>query len=236
MYNPKFTYTPIERKTVNGQRVYATPDGNALPSVTTILEATKPQEKRQALANWRKRVGERQAQQITTEAASRGTKMHAYLENFAKSQQFPPTPQNPFHRVSWHMADLVINNGLKHCNELWGVEVPLYYPGIYAGTTDCAGVHAGDESIIDFKQTNKEKRREWIEDYFLQLAAYMLAHNELHKTAINKGVIMMCVKPEIDEQGNLTSEPKYQEFIMEGTDVERYKNLWWDRVSEYYRI
>lgn len=132
------------------------------------------------------------------------------------------------------MAETVITKGLTRVNEFWGTEVPVYFPGIYAGTTDCVGMHDGAEAIMDFKQTNRPKRREWIEDYFLQLAAYAEAHNEVHGTNINKGVILMCAKPETDEQGLLITQPEYQEFVIEGREYDMYRQLWWQRVEEYY--
>lgn len=234
MYKPRFPYAPLSRQSVDGRRLYATPDGRNLPSVTTILEATKPQEKREALQAWRQRVGVERAQQITTEASNRGTKMHTFLENYVRAGALSERPQNPFHRASWHMAGLVVDQGLRHCDEFWGLEVPLYFPGIYAGTTDCVGLHRGRPTIIDFKQTNKPKRREWIEDYFLQLCAYAEAHNELHGTEIDQGVIMMCVKPEMDGNLEVSVPPQYQEFLLEGTDYEHYRQTWWSRVEQYY--
>jgi len=234
MYNPRFNYQPIPRETVDGRRLYATPDGGRLPSVTTILEATKPEEKRQALQNWRNRVGHTQAQAITTEAANRGTRMHKYLEDYTKTGAIADPGSNPYSQQSHTMAQTIITNGLCHVSEVWGYEVPLYFPGIYAGTTDAAGLHLYQPSILDYKQTNKPKRREWIEDYFLQLCAYAEAHNAVHGTDIQKGVVLMCVKPEMDDQGNLITQPQYQEFVIEGAEFELYRQLWWHRVEQYY--
>lgn len=234
MYNPKFTYVELSRQTVDGSRRYTTPDGSKLPSVTTILDATKPEEKKKALNEWRNKVGHERAQQITTEAASRGTRMHTYLEGYVKDGTLKERGSNPFSWASHAMAEVVIREGLSKVNEFWGIEVPLYFPDIYAGTTDCVGVHQGVESILDFKQTNKPKRKEWIEDYFLQLAAYAEAHNELHGTKINRGVVLMCVKPDLDQQNYIVRPPEYQEFILEGAEFERYRSLWWKRVEKYY--
>ena len=219
-----------------GRRLYATPDGNRLPSVTTILEATKPEEKRQALQNWRNRVGVAQAQAITTEAANRGTRMHTYLEHYVKTGEVKARGTNPFGWASHAMADVVIEQGLKNVQEFWGIEVPLYFPGIYAGTTDGCGIHLGDEAILDYKQTNRPKRREWIEDYFMQLCAYAEAHNELHGTKIRKGVILMCVKPDMDANNAIIKPPEYQEFVLEGAEFELYRQLWWQRVEQYYML
>jgi genome maintenance exonuclease 1 len=233
-YVQKFNYVPLERQTINGSRRYATPDGLKLPSVTTILDATKPPEKMEALMEWKRKVGTAKAQQITTEAANRGTRMHSYLEHYVKAGELKDRGTNPYSWASHRMAKSVIDKGLVNVDEFWGVEVPLYFPGVYAGTTDCVGVHRGDQSILDFKQSNKPKKREWIEDYFLQLAAYSEAHNELHGTSIKKGVILMSVKPTVDDRLEPTTEPEYLEFILEGTEYEKYRTLWWHRVEEYY--
>jgi len=219
---------------VEGKRFYATQDGQKLPSVTTILDKTKPQEKVEALNQWRRRVGHEKAQQIVTEAANRGTRMHTYLEQYVKTGQISERGSNPFSWPSHAMAETVIREGLKNVEEFWGIEVPLYFPSIYAGTTDGAGIHLGHQSILDYKQTNKPKRREWIEDYFMQLAAYAEAHNEVYGTDIRKGVVLMCVKPETDAQGQLISAPKYQEFVLEGAEFAHYRDQWWKRVEQYY--
>jgi genome maintenance exonuclease 1 len=234
LYNPKFNYQPIPRVTIEGKRFYATPDGNNLPSVTTILDKTKSEASKAALHNWRRAVGAEKAQQITTEAANRGTRMHTYLEEYVKQGAIKERGTNPFSWSSHEMARTVIAEGLKNVNEFWGIEVPLYFPKIYAGTTDGAGMHLNEESILDYKQTNKPKKREWIDDYFVQLCAYAEAHNELHGTKIRKGVILMCVKPDLDADHNLISKPQYQEFVLEGTEYDRYRDLWWRKVEEYY--
>ena len=236
VYNPKFDYKPIPRVTVDGKRFYATPDGNRLPSVTTILDKTKSEEKQQALNQWRARVGTERAQQITTEAANRGTRMHTYLEKYIREGTIPARGSNPFSWPSHVMAQEVIDKGLVNVSEFWGIEVPLYFPNVYAGTTDGAGLHCNEESILDYKQTNRPKRREWIDDYFMQLAAYAEAHNELHGTRIKKGVVLMCVKPDLDADHNIIGKPQYQEFVLEGAEFEKYRTLWWKRVEEYYLL
>ena len=224
MYIPnKFNYVPINRVEINGSRRYATPDGEKLPSVTTILTATTTEEKKQSLENWRKRVGHQKAQAIVTEAAGRGTRMHKFLEDFVKTGQISEPGSNPYSIQSHQMAQSIINQGLSKCDEYWGTEVPLYYPKIYAGTTDLCGVHDGSEAIMDHKQSNKLKKREWIDDYFIQLAAYASAHNEVHGTKIRKGVIFMC-----------TADNIYQEFIIEGAEFDDWTEKWFKRLEEYY--
>ena len=236
MYNPKFDYQPVPRVVVDGRRFYATPDGNKLPSVTTILDKTKTEESKAALNAWRARMGHERAQQITTEAANRGTRMHTYLERYIKEGAIPQRGSNPFSWPSYVMAEEVINKGLVNVSEFWGIEVPLYFPRVYAGTTDGAGIHLNEESILDYKQSNRPKKREYIEDYFMQLAAYAEAHNELHGTKIRKGVVLMCVKPDLDEHHNIVGRPQYQEFVLEGGEFEKYRTAWWKRVEQYYLL
>ena len=218
-----FNYTPLSRENINGKRHYLTPDGRKLPSVTTILEATKSQEKIDALNNWRKRVGPAAAQVITTEAAGTGTVMHKMLEEHCIGKSKPPG-SNIVQKTAWPMAQQIIQNGLVHMNEVWGNEISLYYPELYAGSTDLAGVWKGKESILDFKQTNKPKKKEYIDDYFTQLAAYSQAHNALYGTNIRQGVILMCSRA-----------CEYQEFVIEGEEFDYWVDQWWDKVENYYR-
>lgn len=224
MYNPtKFKYEPIKRIDTPEGRRYATPDGQKLPSVTTILSATTPKEKIEKLNEWRNRVGHKQAQAITTEAAGRGTRMHKWVEDYIKTGELGQPGSNPYSIQSHKMAQSIITQGLVNCNEYWGTEVPLYFPGVYAGTTDLVGIHDNAEAIMDHKQTNKPKKREWIDDYFIQLAAYATAHNEVHGTNIRKGVIFMCSADNI-----------YQEFIVEGTEFDSWVDKWYRRLEQYY--
>ena len=233
MITQRYNYAPLSRETVNGKRHYCLPNGKKVPSVTTILDKTKSPESREALANWKKRVGEQQAQQITTEAANRGTRMHSYLETYVMMDDLKPLPSNPFAHPSWFMAAEIILHGLGQVDEFWGVEVPVYYSGLYAGTTDCVGLWNGKPAIIDFKQSNKVKKREWIEDYFLQLAAYALAHDEMTGTEIDQGVILMAVQPKLLEDQTYTT-PQYLEFVVADEEFAHWKNEWIKRVELYY--
>jgi len=219
----KYPYKELKRETINGSRKYMTPDGHAVPSVTTILDATKTEEKKQALREWRKRVGEQKAKEITAEAAGRGTRMHKWLENHVKNGNMGEPGTNPYSIQSHQMAQTIINKGLCNCQEFWGTEVSLYFPEVYAGTTDLVGIHDNSEAIMDHKQTNKPKKREWIDDYFLQLAAYALAHNEVWGTNIRKGVVFMC-----------SAANEYQEFIVEGKEFDYYTNMWYAKLDQYY--
>lgn len=229
----KYDYTPISRTTVDGKRHYCLPDGAKVPSVTTILDRTKSQESRDALNKWRNAIGHDRAQAITTEAANRGTRMHSYLEHYVEFDDMKPLPTNPYGHASWFMAAQVILEGFAQINEIWGSEVPVYYSGLYAGTTDLVGTHNKEPAIMDFKQSNKVKQREHITDYFLQLCAYAQAHNEMHGTNIRKGVILMCCQPKELRTG-VFETPKYLEFILEGAEFDQWSNEWNKRVELYY--
>ena len=197
-------------------------DKEKLPSVTTILDATQPAEKRESLLRWKERVGEEAAERIKTSAAERGTAMHKILEKYVLEEGY--LDQTDVGKQAHNMAIQIIQSGLSSVTEYYGTECTLYYPGLYAGQTDLVGIHKGQDAIIDFKQSNKPKRPEWIGDYKLQLAAYAMAHNILFNTQITKGVVMMC-----------TVDNYYQEFIIEGEEFKKNMHNFLRRVDEYYR-
>lgn len=216
----KFDYTPINRKSDNGKRLYQCPDGNSVPSVTTILDKTKD---KTHLIEWRKRVGEKKAQEITTEAAGVGTRMHTFLEKYIATSEWPLPGSNPFSQQAHKMAETIKIEALAHIDEIWGSEVNLYFPQIYAGTTDLLGVYKGNEAIMDFKQTNKPKKEEWVEDYYLQLVAYAEAHNEVWGTNIKEGHVFMCSR-----------DLNYQQFDIWPDKYDYWRDKWWRRVEQYY--
>ena len=219
--NNSYRYPKTQREKVNGLRHYVF-EKEKLPSVTTILDQTQPPEKREALLRWRQSKGEEEATRIVDESAARGTAMHKILEMYILEQGY--LDETNVGKQAHNMALQVINGGLSNVTEYYGTECTLYYPGLYAGQTDLVGIHKGQDAIIDFKQTNKPKKREWIEDYCLQLAAYAMAHNFIYKTQITKGVVMMCSK-----------DNYYQEFVIEGNEFQEYKHNFLRRVDEYYK-
>tara|TARA_B100000212_G_C27332701_1_gene515398 strand:- start:15 stop:695 length:681 start_codon:yes stop_codon:yes gene_type:complete len=216
----KFDYKNIERKSVNGKRKYLTPDGNAVASVTSILDHTKD---KTHLIAWKKRVGETKAQEIVTEASGVGTRMHKYLEDYVEFGKWPQPGSNPYAKQAHMMATQVKENALKDVNEIWGSEVALYVPKLYAGTTDLVGQYKGNDCIMDFKQTNKPKKVEWVQDYFLQLTAYAIAHNEIYDTKIQEGHIFMCSRA-----------GEYQQFDLWPHEFNEWEQEWWNRVYAYY--
>ena len=219
--NSSYRYPKTVREMVEGQRHYIL-NKEKLPSVTTILSATQSEEKRESLAAWRLRVGEAEATRIVDSAGARGTAMHKILEKYVLGEGY--LDETTVGKQAHNMALQVIQSGLSNVTEYYGTECTLYYPGLYAGQTDLVAIHKGEDAIIDFKQTNKPKRREWIEDYCLQLAAYAMAHNFIYKTKITKGVVMMCSK-----------DNYYQEFVIEGAEFQKYKHNFLRRVDEYYK-
>lgn len=204
---------------VTGKRVYLTPDGESLPSVTTILSATKDQT---ILNEWRKRVGEENAKQISIDAANVGTSMHANLERFLIGEQRQPG-NNSVHVQANKMADVIIANGISKVAEIWAMEQSLYFPGLFSGTTDLVGVYGDEPAIMDHKQTNKPKKADWVEDYYIQLVAYSEAHNEVYKTNIRRGVIFMCSR-----------DLQYQQFDLTKDNYNKYQDMWYNKVEAYY--
>ena len=220
-HNPKFIYPKSTRSSVDGHRLYNLGEAK-LPSVTTILSATQPPEKAKALAEWRLRVGADEATRIVDNSATRGTAMHRIIESYLTGQYH--LDLTDVGRNAHNMAQTIIKNGLDNkITEYYGIEATLYYPDLYAGTTDLVAQHVGCDSIIDFKQTNKPKKREWIEDYFVQIAAYAMAHDYVYGTTIKKCVVMMC------DPNNL-----YQEFVIRDNEVKNYKHKFLRRLDEYY--
>ena len=220
--NNNYIYPKTIREMIDGKRHYEINGIEKLPSVTTILKATEPDEKRESLQAWRDRVGEAEATRIVDSAGARGTAMHKILEKYIIEEGYLDLTN--VGKEAHNMAMQVIQNGLSNVTEFYGSECTLYYPGLYAGQTDLIATHKGDMAVIDFKQTNKPKKREWIEDYCLQLAAYGMAHDFVYKTAITKAVIMMCSKDNF-----------YQEFVIAGEEYRKYKHEWLRRVDEYYQ-
>lgn len=224
MIQSPHAYVALKRVTENNQRFYVAPGNQKLPSVTTILSATKPSADTEALARWRRSVGEARATEITTEAAGRGTRMHRYLEKYLETGEMPPAGTNPYSIQSRKMAEVILNQGLGNLTAAWGTEVSLCFPGLYAGTTDLVGTWNGEPAILDFKQSNKPKRAEWITDYYIQLCLYAEAHNALYGTSICQAHVLMC-----------TQNFEYQQFDIWPDQYEHWKNQAWDRVEQYYQ-
>lgn len=212
--NKLFDYKPLERISTPSGRKYIVGEGRPLPSVTTILSATQDLTK---IIEWRNNVGEEKANKIVAEASGLGTGMHNNLENYILGKLMTGT------FMAKTLANVIVKNGLSNVTEVWGTEVSLYSTELYAGTTDVVGIYKKKPAIIDFKNSLKEKKKEWIDGYFMQLCAYALSHNEMYNTDINSGVIMIA-----------TRDAKYQEFVIEGDEFVHYETMWANKVVEYY--
>ena len=219
-WNKRFKYPTSSRSVIRGSRHYDLGE-EILPSVTTILSATQSAEKIASLAKWKERVGSIEADKIKNEAANRGTAMHAFLEDYLIGKDRVDLP--PGGQEARIMGQRIVDRGLADLEEVWGSEVTLYYPGLYAGATDLAGIYDGQESICDFKQSNKPKRKEWIGDYFTQLAAYAMAHNYVYNTKITQGVILMCTKDNF-----------FQKFVIDGSEFVKFQHDFLRKIDQYY--
>ncbi len=221
--NTRFNYPKSQSSIVSGCRIYDI-NGEKLPSVTTILKVTESEEKKESLRLWRSRIGDKAADEIIKKSSTRGTKMHKHLEEYLIGQ----TKMDLGSDDSYIMSQKIINDALKiKLTEVWGSEINLYYPKKYAGTADAVGIYDGIESILDFKQSNKTKRKEWITDYFYQVAAYSLAHNHIHKTDITQCVILICTPP---------PHVEFQEFVIKDDELLNYQDLFIDKVSQYNKL
>ena len=220
-WNNKYNYPKSTRSIVDGSRHYSVNE-ERLPSVTTILKATESEEKKASLQAWKQRVGHKQAEIISREATSRGSSMHDYLEKFLLGKlNMDLLGDNTREKM---MADQIIENGLREkLSEIWGCEATLYYPGKYAGTCDAVGVYEGQETIIDFKQSNKPKREEFVDEYYHQLGAYSLAHNVVYNSNITQGIVLLC-----------TVDNLFQDFRIQGVKLEEYQNKFLEKVEQYY--
>ena len=222
----KYAYPSSTRASIEGLRHYTLAGdihGQRLPSVTTVLGQTQTKDKANSLARWRDKVGHEEAKRITQEAAARGTAMHLYLEKYCLGEGY--LDLTDVGNVAKHMAEKIVDRGIDNrLTEIYGNEATLYYPGLYAGAVDLVGQHDGSMAIIDFKQTNKPKQREWIGDYFLQMAAYGMAHDAVYGTTIEKGVILMCSK-----------DLYYQEFTIEGEEYRQAKHDFLRRLDQFYK-
>lgn len=220
MITETYNYQPLERRDLPEGRRYVTPQGQPLPSVTTILSATGDKSHLEA---WRKRVGNQRAQEITTEASGIGSRMHNYLEQYVLSGVWPTAGSNPYAQQAMKMAEVIRDSAMCNVDEIWGSEVPLYYPGIYAGTTDLVGRFKGNPAILDFKQTNRPKKPEWVDNYRIQLCLYGMAHNEVYGTDIREGHIFMCSR-----------DFEYQQFSVAPDEWDYWCNEAWERVYQFY--
>ena len=219
--NEKFKYIEGKQLTDHGTgtRVYEVV-GTKLPSVTTILGATKDQE---FLKKWKAKVGEAKAEEIKNLSSKRGTAMHKFLECYIEGSGYDDLTDIGVQAKP--MAQKIIDIGLAPVDEYYGSEVTLYYPGLYAGSTDLVCRHNGMDTIIDFKQANKPKNKDWIDDYYLQIAAYCMAHDYVYGSQIQQGIIMVC-----------TPDLYFQEFKFKDHELRQWKHKFLKRLDMYHEL
>ena len=215
--NDKYKYVRGTSTTDHGSRTYDF-NGSKVPSVTTILSRTKDQS---FLDRWRAKVGHEEAERIKNLSSKRGTSMHKFIEKYITGDGYDDLTE--IGQEAKPMAQKIIDVGLTPISEYYGSEVTLHYPGLYAGSTDLVCLHNDKETIVDFKQSNRPKREEWIEDYYLQIAAYSMAHDHIHGSNIEQGVIMVC-----------TPDLYFQEFKFDGEKMRQYRHRFLERLSQYY--
>jgi genome maintenance exonuclease 1 len=215
----RYNYVRVPRSDDEGNRTYDV-GGTKLPSVTTILSRTKDQG---FIRKWKAKVGEANAEIIKNLASKRGTSMHKFIEAYILGKGYEDL--TTIGRQAKTMAEKVIERGLTPVEEYYGSEVTLYYPGLYAGSTDLVCIHNDMDTIVDFKQANSPKRKEWIDDYYMQIAAYAMAHDYIYGSSIEQGIIMVC-----------TPDLYLQEFRFQGVELRQWKHKFLKRLDEYYEI
>jgi hypothetical protein len=194
--------------------------GMRLPSVTTILAKTKNQS---YLTAWKNKVGHEKAEAIKNLSSKRGTSMHKFLEHHISGTGYDDLTEIGCQAKP--MAQKIVEMGLAPVSEIYGSEVMLHYPGLYAGSTDLVCMHNDMETIVDFKQSNRPKREEWIEDYYMQIAAYAMAHDAYYGSEIRQGVIMIC-----------TPDLYYQEFRITDQGLRSWKHKFLRRLHQYNEL
>jgi len=217
--NKKYNYVSGSSTTEHGARTYDI-QGYKLPSVTTILAKTKDQS---YLTRWKEKVGHEEAERIKNLSSKRGTAMHKFLEKHIRGIGYEDL--TPIGQQAKPMAQKIIDVGLTPISEYYGCEVTLYYPGLFAGSTDLVCLYNDLPTIIDFKQANRPKRKEWIDDYYLQVAAYALAHDYAYRSEIQQGIIIVC-----------TPDLYLQEFKFKGVDLRDWKHKFLKRVDMYFEL
>ena len=219
VWENKYSYGNYFRDDDNGPRTYKVGE-KKVPSVTTILNATQSPEKKASLNAWRERVGHQEAQRIMIDASTRGTEMHYVLEQYINGKgYFNLSKKGAQARL---MAHRLIEDGLGPLTKVFGSEVNLAYEDQWAGSTDLVAIYDGKPSIIDFKQSNKPKKEEYIIDYYYQIAAYSLAHKKQHGEIL-QGFIAICTKDLL-----------FQGFKMDQSKLSEYEDKWFKKVEQYY--
>ncbi len=178
-------YQDLDADTGKHGRTYTTPDGTRYPSITTVLSILSEE----SIAAWRRRVGEEEANRISTKAAGRGTLVHQIIEEYLKNQDVDD--YLPHIRQSLENLRPILDSRI---GKIYGLEVPLYSSHLgLAGRCDCIAEFDGVKSIVDFKTSRKPKKKEWIDNYFAQMAGYAVMWEERTSQPITNTVVIMDV-------------------------------------------
>ncbi len=218
--NLKFEYPALHRVTFDtGERYYVCPDSaKELPSVTTIISKTSDKD----FSEWEARVGAKKAAEERKYGTDLGTLVHDHMEKHILNEA-RPGGNNLIRVEAKRMSDAMIEKGLGPIGEIWGLETPLYYPELFAGTTDIVGIYNGIESIMDFKTAKKMRKRSEIGDYAAQLGAYAICHDARYGTDIKQGVVLM-----VDRTLN------FEAFVYDRAELAAGREDFLRRVEIYY--
>jgi len=217
-----YQYPELKRVDKEIGRFYLDSKDKTVPSVTTVLGKTS--DKSESIQKWRKKVGDEEADRITKQSTDIGSMVHEALENFLNEKDWKNFSDDQNGVIANRITNKFIDTGIKSISEVWGLEVGLILDGLYAGTADCVGKINDIPSIIDFKTSRRMKRREWIEDYFLQGCAYANAHNVMFGTEIKQVVILMVDRDLL-----------FQEFIVKPAEFNVLTKLWKKRLIEFHK-
>ena len=216
-----YKYPELLRVEKDNVRYYRDSRENLVPSVTTILSATGD---KSGIDAWKRRVGPKTAKAVVDEATTIGTAVHLAIENYLYGKEWKNFTDDKMGLMAQQIANRFINDCLGDIDEVWGLESGLVVDGLYAGTADCVGIFKGKPTIIDFKTAKKIKRKDWIEDYFLQGAAYANAHNVMYGTQIKSIAILMVDRDLL-----------FKEFFISNNEFDSYTDKWKQRIIGYYK-
>jgi len=195
----------------DGSRKYFTESGAAYPSVTTVLGY----QTRDSIMQWRKRVGEEEANKISRQASTRGTKIHLLCENYIDNEEVDISKLSMLDLAMWNSFKPV----LSRIDNIHAQEIALYSDHLrLAGRVDCIAEFDGKLSIIDFKTSRKPKKKEWIDNYFAQAAAYSIMYEERTGTPINRSVILIAVEDE-EPQVFIDKRDNYVHHLLHARDL-----------------
>ena len=221
MITNKFNYPELKRINNDLGRFYIDPLNNHVPSVTTVLNNIS--DKKTSLDQWRNRVGDVEADRVMKEATDIGSMVHLSLENYLNDIDDNIFTDDSLGNMAKKMSNKLISDALIDISNVYGLEVHLVLDKLYAGTADCVGVIDGKDTIIDFKTSKRIKKKEWIDDYFLQGCAYANAHNVMFDTNISQVAILMVDR-----------DLMYKKFVIKGTEFDYFTNIWKKKLLEFH--